>query len=272
MTDRTGSSSSFGCKTESCVAGSKDQSVTLQNPQIASRVWTIPEGQATELPSVQESDMRDDSATQRLLYCLRLIGQPDDPSEEKNKDDKQEQNSSSIQTELKTDEKTGIHKVVNESLENRAKCMSHSLPSKEGMVVISRLEFRRYLDDKTEPINAAVCSAYPRPIDRPAPDDDGDLDVLVVHSQLGLILVEVKAFGAHQENITEAQFIKVIHKALQQLRKGHDMLKYITNDLKEEVNITKSLVLPFVTRFQLESLVDSNEKDSIALVKVREEM
>lgn len=66
----------------------------------------------------------------------------------------------------------------------------------EVMVVISELQFRKYLDDRTDPIHAAACVLLPRPVTMSPEHRRGDFDVLVVHSRYGLIVGEVKSVGA----------------------------------------------------------------------------
>jgi hypothetical protein len=80
---------------------------------------------------------------------------------------------------------------------------------KGGMVVISQLEFRRYLDKQMDPISAAACDTLRQPnpnlpLPNPHMPDSkervlqaGEVDAVVVHSKYGLTPIELKAAG-HQ--------------------------------------------------------------------------
>jgi hypothetical protein len=123
-----------------------------------------------------------------------------------------------------------------------------------GMVVISQLEFRRYLDKQTDPISAAVCDNLPRP-DRVLPD--GEVDALVMHSKYGLIPMELKAVWgdtswtqtASPQDLHTA-LVNTVDKAIKQLDKNMQRLQHAVSDMPP-VHIAPTLVLQNVTRWQL---------------------
>ncbi|XP_070209679.1 uncharacterized protein [Littorina saxatilis] len=125
------------------------------------------------------------------------------------------------------------------------------------MMVISQLEFRKYLDNDTDPINAAknaaACAHLPRPgTMQKQQHHDGDFDVLIIHRHYGLIVCEVKAVGADRRNtpnLNKAVVDKVI-KALKQLNKAKTVLNHLMSDMGP-VQVTKTLVLPNVTSAEL---------------------
>ncbi|KAK7091348.1 hypothetical protein V1264_009041 [Littorina saxatilis] len=127
----------------------------------------------------------------------------------------------------------------------------------EVMMVISQLDFRKYLDNNTDPINAAnnaaACANLPRPVTmQQQQHHDGDFDVLIIHRHYGLIVCEVKAVGADRRNtpdLNQAVVGKVI-KALKQLNKAKTVLNHLMSDMGP-VQVTKTLVLPNVTSAEL---------------------
>ncbi|XP_070209685.1 mediator of RNA polymerase II transcription subunit 12-like [Littorina saxatilis] len=124
---------------------------------------------------------------------------------------------------------------------------------REVMMVISQLEFRKYLDNDTDPISTAACANLPRPVTmQQQQHHDGDFDVLIIHRHYGLIVCEVKAVGADRKNtpdLNKAVVGKVI-KALKQLNKAKTVLNHLMSDMGP-VQVTKTLVLPNVTSAEL---------------------
>ncbi|XP_070208594.1 early endosome antigen 1-like [Littorina saxatilis] len=127
----------------------------------------------------------------------------------------------------------------------------------EVMMVISQLEFRKYLDNDTDPINAAknaaACANLPRPVTmQQQQHHDGDFDVLIIHRHYGLIVCEVKAVGADRRNTPDLNKAVVgkVQKAVKQLNKAKTVLNHLVSDMVP-VQVTKTLVLPNVTSAEL---------------------
>ena len=124
---------------------------------------------------------------------------------------------------------------------------------KEVMMVISQLDYRKYLDDKTDPISAAACSGLPRPATMPSKKyHRGDFDVLIIHPRYGLVVGEVKSVGSDPGNTQDLDkaIVKRVRKAVGQLHKAEDVLSHLVSDVAP-VKISKTLILPSITSSQL---------------------
>jgi hypothetical protein len=150
-----------------------------------------------------------DEAMERVLMCLRVIGQK---CEKKGRKRKLKQ----ARNETKKKEK-----------------------SEQGMVVISQLEFLKYLDKTTDPISAAACDNLPH-LKALGPDyHDGEVDVLAVHSKHALLVMEVKAVWGNKDWLATASeaerhkaLVDRVLKALKQLDKNVTRLQHITSDIQ----------------------------------------
>ena len=136
-------------------------------------------------------------------------------------------------------------------------CVLHCLrvlaeKHEEVMMVISQLDFRKYLDDRTDPVNAAACALLPRPATMARQYHRGDFDVLIIHRHYGLIVGEVKSVGADPENTPDLNkaVVKRVGKAVNQLNKAEDVLRHLMSDMAP-VRVTKTLILPSITSDQL---------------------
>nr|KAG5694440.1 hypothetical protein BaRGS_017473 [Batillaria attramentaria] len=118
----------------------------------------------------------------------------------------------------------------------------------EVMMVLSQLQFRKYLDNQVDPITAAAARLLPRPATLGI--RDGDLDILMVSRQYGLIVGEVKSVGHKPKYTTDQAIVKTIQKAVKQLKKADVTLRQLVSDLAP-VNVTRILMLPNITSQQL---------------------
>ena len=130
-----------------------------------------------------------------------------------------------------------------------------ALAEKQGevMMVISQLDFRKYLDDKTDPISTAACSFLPRPATMaPKKYHRGDFDVLIIHPHYGLVVGEVKSVGSDPGNTQDLgkAVVKRVRKAVGQLHKAQDVLSHLVSDMAP-VKISKTLILPSISSSQL---------------------
>nr|KAG5701748.1 hypothetical protein BaRGS_004350 [Batillaria attramentaria] len=118
----------------------------------------------------------------------------------------------------------------------------------EVMMVLSQLEFRKYLDNQVDPITAAATRLLPRPATLGNPD--GDFDILLVSRQYGLVVGEVKSVGHKPKYTTDQAIVKTVQKAVKQLKKADVTLRQLVSDLAP-VNVTRILMLPNITSQQL---------------------
>nr|KAG5711617.1 hypothetical protein BaRGS_016799 [Batillaria attramentaria] len=123
---------------------------------------------------------------------------------------------------------------------------------REVMLVLSQLDFRKYLDKQVDPISAAAAALLPRPVTLKPSHRRGDFDVLIIHRQYGMIVGEVKAVGANFSKTQDMDTAVVtrVQKAVKQLNKAEDVLRHLVSDLAP-VTITKTLMLPNITSRQL---------------------
>lgn len=150
---------------------------------------------------------------------------------------------------------TASHSVDDEATELVLNCLrALSEEQREVMMVISQLEFRKYLDDETDPINAAACALLPR-----SDPYQSDFDILIIHRRYGLIVGEVKGVGAVMQNIHDLDSLVVIRveKAVEQLNKAEAVLNQL---VPTHVNVTKTLFLPNITSGQLTQAVNTNSQ------------
>nr|KAG5701746.1 hypothetical protein BaRGS_004348 [Batillaria attramentaria] len=118
----------------------------------------------------------------------------------------------------------------------------------EVMMVLSQLEFRKYLDNQVDPITVAATRLLPRPATLGNPD--GDFDILMVSRQYGLVVGEVKSVGHKPKYTTDQAIVKTVQKAVKQLKKADVTLRQLVSDLAP-VNVTRILMLPNITSQQL---------------------
>nr|KAG5694433.1 hypothetical protein BaRGS_017466 [Batillaria attramentaria] len=118
----------------------------------------------------------------------------------------------------------------------------------EVMMVLSQLQFREYLDNQVDPITAAASRLLPRPATLGI--RDGDLDILLVSRQYGLVVGEVKSVGHKPKYTTDQAIVKTVQKAVKQLKKADVTLRQLVSDLAP-VNVTRILMLPNITSQRL---------------------
>lgn len=123
----------------------------------------------------------------------------------------------------------------------------------EVMMVVSHFQFAQFLSKYNF---ATACQSFPRLVDLPNQFRRGDVDVLIIHKQHGLIIGEVKNVGANFKKLgmTEEKenevLAKKVHAAVRQLDKAETVLRHLVSDLPD-VCITKTLMLPSISSSQL---------------------
>lgn len=116
---------------------------------------------------------------------------------------------------------------------------------KSVMMVISQMQFNKYLNKSSHAL-----TSHPRPADLDPSNQQGDFDLLIIHSQYGLIVGEIKSVGGYSNISTpdacttnEKALVKKVEDALKQLKKAETVLTHITSDMGR-VRIVKTLILP----------------------------
>nr|KAG5693917.1 hypothetical protein BaRGS_014358 [Batillaria attramentaria] len=118
----------------------------------------------------------------------------------------------------------------------------------EVMMVLSQLQFRKYLDNQVDPVTAAATRLLPRPATLGI--RDGDLDILLISRQYGLVVGEVKSVGHKPKYTTDQAIVKTVQKAVKQLKKADVTLRQLVSDLAP-INVTRILMLPNITSQRL---------------------
>lgn len=131
--------------------------------------------------------------------------------------------------------------------------------SQEAMMVVSQLEYKRYL------------CREPKPSPLPCSTEEGEWDVIVIHRRYGVVFGEIKSVGRankyfidHPEE-QDIMVVKQLKKALDQLNKQDTELNHLVSDLG--VRVVKTLFFPFLTSDQLIKAVRSDPLISERLVQ-----
>lgn len=144
---------------------------------------------------------------------------------------------------------------------------------KQVMMVISQLDFRKYLDGENDPIGSAAAALLPRANSLHKDFQRGDFDILIVHKKYGLIVGEVKSVGYKFQILGESEagenktIVNRVGRAVKQLNKCQKVLQHLVSDLPKKVMVTKTLFLPNITLHQLTRALGTNlkmEQDFVA--------
>lgn len=133
----------------------------------------------------------------------------------------------------------------------------------EVMFVISQLQFSHYLG---KPVYAAAVKHFQRPVNLGAQYAQGDFDLLVLHRYYGILTGELKSVHSNQKQLNKSQedidkdLLTKVQHAISQLNKSETVLRELTKDLEDRLAIRKTLVLPFVSRTDLQRVLLNNEK------------
>nr|KAG5694150.1 hypothetical protein BaRGS_001477 [Batillaria attramentaria] len=133
---------------------------------------------------------------------------------------------------------------------------------REGMFVISSLDFAHYLNK----LDAAHAAQFPLPGDLPSTHRRGDFDVIILHQQYGVLLGEIKSVGLHDNNPTDKTVAERVSKAVKQLDKCEKVVNHVTSDVAPGVSVRKTLILPYISRTQLQHVLDGDSQLAQQLV------
>ncbi|XP_076437877.1 uncharacterized protein LOC143277035 [Babylonia areolata] len=131
------------------------------------------------------------------------------------------------------------------------------------MMVISQLQFRKYLDNQTNPerlsnpLHAAAIAQLPAIGDLALPQNiaDGECDIIIVHRHYGLIVGEVKSVGntflsLQPPSVQHQAIVGKVGKGVKQVKNQARALRHLLRDLPA-VRVTATLLLPNITSAQL---------------------
>ncbi|KAK7094259.1 hypothetical protein V1264_007903 [Littorina saxatilis] len=128
---------------------------------------------------------------------------------------------------------------------------------KEVMFVVSELNFKDYLN---KPFYAKHTGKLPKPGNLPKEyrhfGKQGDFDILVIHRKLGILVGEIKSVGKTEASRADTEVVKVIDKAVKQLDKCEVHARHMVSDITPSLTVRKTLFLPYVTRAQLQRILD----------------
>ena len=119
------------------------------------------------------------------------------------------------------------------------------------------------MDYLNEPSYSAAASMLPTPRDLKLVNKDrGDFDVLVIHRKYGILVGEIKAIGDKLSGLSQTQqdqqLKKKVEQSITQLQKADDVLKHLVSDLQTAPRIQKTLMLPNITKAQLQRVLADN--------------
>ncbi|XP_025079076.1 uncharacterized protein LOC112555092 [Pomacea canaliculata] len=138
------------------------------------------------------------------------------------------------------------------------------------MVVVSQLQFGDYLN---KPCYAPAAAQLPRPLTLATKLRRGDFDILIIHSQYGLMVGEIKSVGANMADLNltpekqEAVLRKKLGQAVSQLDKAETVLRHVVSDLVTALTIRKTVMLPHITSGQLLQVLKDSSTDGQALAR-----
>ena len=135
------------------------------------------------------------------------------------------------------------------------------------MVVISQLKFRKYLDDRTNPVDAAAINRLPSKHSLPAQLVDGECDVLMINRQQGIIVGEIKSVGEDSTSSSQpsdpqnstpssqpsdpqnSMIVKRVERAMKQVNNQEMALRHLVSDLN--IKVTRTLMFPNLDSAQM---------------------
>lgn len=123
---------------------------------------------------------------------------------------------------------------------------------KEVMVVISKLHFRKFLDQNVNPLCTMSLMHDSKTY------QTGGFDLLIISRRHGLILGEMATVGDYSNKAVDFNVVvKKVQQLIKQLNKAESVLSHLVSDLPS-VNITKTLILSNLTSQQLQQALATN--------------
>ena len=124
----------------------------------------------------------------------------------------------------------------------------------EVMFILSQLNFTSYLNSLSY---AAAADSFPLAIDLGRQYCDGEVDILLFHRRYGILVGELKAVGKQQKQLKDSYVIKKVREAVKQLNNAGKAVKHLLSDIVPQLTVRKTILLPYVSRSQLQRALDA---------------
>ena len=134
---------------------------------------------------------------------------------------------------------------------------------REVMFVLSQFHFTGYLN---KPSYSAATELFPKPRDLDEDDRRSDFNLLLIHCIYGILLGELKSVGLRKDsNVSgDAPSDKTVTsrvlRAIRQLDKSERVVKYMASDLAPTLMVRKTLIMPYVSKEQLQRCLRDDPK------------
>ncbi|KAK7475632.1 hypothetical protein BaRGS_00033125 [Batillaria attramentaria] len=130
----------------------------------------------------------------------------------------------------------------------------------EVMMVIWRLDFRRYLDRQDNPLDAATTALLTRSATRGTGNREGDFMMLIIHQKYGLIVARVTLVGRCMADVQDEKekLADIVTEAVKELNAAGRLLTHMTSAL-QHLKVTKVIILPCVISGQMAHTVGDNQ-------------
>ena len=124
----------------------------------------------------------------------------------------------------------------------------------EAMFIISELDFRDYLN---KPPFANYTKKLPKTKDLKH-CKQGDFDVLIITRHRGILVGELKSVGWNKASRSDADIMKKVREAVEQVDKSEAMLRHLVGDVAPDLMVRKTFFLPYISRQQLERVLSAD--------------
>nr|KAG5688810.1 hypothetical protein BaRGS_017042 [Batillaria attramentaria] len=125
------------------------------------------------------------------------------------------------------------------------------------MFVMSSLDFTDYL----KKLDATHAAQFPLPRNLLSTiHREGEFDVIIIHRKYGVLLGEIKSVGIHSNNPTDKAVADKVSKAVKQLDMCEKVVNHVTSDVAPGVSVRKTLILPYISRTQLQHVLDGDSQ------------
>ncbi|KAK7094190.1 uncharacterized protein [Littorina saxatilis] len=125
------------------------------------------------------------------------------------------------------------------------------------MFVVSELNFKDYLN---QPDYAKLTGKLPKPANLPKEQrhlgKQGDFDILVIHRKHGILVGEIKSVGRTEASRADSEVVKKIKDGVKHLDKCEVQARHMVSDIAPGLTVRKTLFLPYVSRAQLQRILD----------------
>ncbi|KAK7478663.1 hypothetical protein BaRGS_00030126 [Batillaria attramentaria] len=129
----------------------------------------------------------------------------------------------------------------------------------EVMMVIWRLDFRRYLDRQDNPLDAATTAFLTRSATGRTGNGEGGF-MMLIHQKYGLIVARVTLVGRCMADVQDEKekLADTVTEAVKELNAAGRLLTHMTSAL-QHVKVTKVIILPCITSGQMAHALGDNQ-------------